>query len=286
MMNLIRFKAFLFVFLFSVIAFAQNKVKDYIMEGNEFYEDGKFDQAEYAYKRAALEDPTSVKANYNLGNALFKQKRYKESVTHYNRSAEIAKSNSDKHQAYHNAGNAYLEEQEYEKAVNSFKQALKNNPYDDTTRHNFAYAKKMLEKQQQKQNQQNKKDDSSQDNESNKDKQEQNNKDQQQGNQPENQQNNKQNNKDQEDQQQNNQREKTEGNPKSGGENGNQKGKGNQPNSQITQGSKGDGSEQDQAQNGLGEGMLRALEEQEVRTQRRIIQQKADKQRTNTSKDW
>lgn len=286
MINLNRYNAFLIVFLFSVIAFAQNKVKDYIIEGNEFYEDGKFDQAEYSYKRAALEDPTSVKANYNLGNALFKQKRYKESVTHYNRSAEIAKSNSDKHQAYHNAGNAYLEEQEYEKAVNSFKQALKNNPYDETTRYNFAYAKKMLEKQQQKQNKQNNKDNSSQEKESQDKQKEQNNKDKQQGNQPENQQQNKQNNKEQENQDQTNQREKTEGNPKSGGENGNQKGKGNQPNSQISQGSKGDGSDQDNAPSGLGEGMLRALEEQEVRTQRRIIQQKADKQRTNTSKDW
>ena len=79
------------ILLLSVFGFGQSKAKSYIIEGNEYYQKGKFDNAEVAYKKAAMEDPTSVKANYNLGNALFQQKRFKESITHYKRSAEISK---------------------------------------------------------------------------------------------------------------------------------------------------------------------------------------------------
>lgn len=285
MINLLRYYSFFVAFVFSTISFAQSKAKDYIIEGNNYYENGKFDNAEYAYKRAALEDPTSVKANYNLGNALYKQKRYKESISHYNRSAEVATSKVDKHSALHNAGNAYLEEQDYEKAVESFKNALKNDPHDESTRYNLAYAKKMLEKQKQKDKNQSK--DSSNKEDQKKDKENQQKQDQQkQKDQQKQDKNNNQNDENQENQADKNQREKDGGNPKNGGQNGNQKGDGNQQNPQITQGSKGEGSEQDNAPIGLGEGMLKALQEQEMRTQRRIIQQKADKQRSNTSKDW
>lgn len=283
MIKYIRNYNFIFILIFSSIAFGQSKVKDYIIEGNDYYSKGKFDNAEYAYKRAALEDPTSVKANFNLGNALFQQKRYKESITHYNRSAEIAKSTSEKHSAYHNAGNAYLEEQDYSKAVESFKKALKNDPYDEATRYNLAYAKKMLEKEQQKDKKNNQKNDSSKDKEqNNKNNQQQQNKDKKDQDQQnkQQQQNNKSNEADQ------NPQENKGNNPKDGGQNGNQKGKGEQKNTDIKQGSKGEGAEQNNAPSGVGEGMLKALQEQEARTQRRIIQQKAEKQGTKTSKDW
>ena len=286
MIYLIKHYSFLIGFLLSVATFAQSKVKDYIIEGNKFYENGKFDNAEYAYKRAALEDPTSVKANYNLGNALFQQKRYKESIAHYSKSAEVATSKSDKHAALHNAGNAYLEEQDYAKAVESYKNALKNDPHDEATRYNYAFAKKMLEKQQQKdQNQQKDSSDKEKKDQDQKEQQKQN-QDQEKEENKNNQNQNKQSDPNQGNQTEKNQREEDTGNPKDGGKNGNQKGKGAQENPQISQGSKGNGAEKDNASTGMGEGMLKALQEQEMRTQRRIIQQQADKQRSNTSKDW
>lgn len=276
---------FLAALMITSITFAQSKVKDYIIEGNDYYKKGKFDEAEYAYKRAALEDPTSVKANYNLGNALYQQKRYKESISHFNRSAEIAKNKDAKHAAYHNAGNAYLEEQNYEKAVESFKNALRNDPYDESTRYNLAFAKKMLEKQKKDQNQQNQKN-PEQNQDKNKEQQDQQNQQQNQDQEKNNQQQNNQNQQEQENQAGKSQRENEGGNPKSGGQNGDQKGQGNNENREIKQGSRGDGSEQNNAQNSLGEGMLKALQEQEARTQRKVIQQKADKQKSKTTKDW
>lgn len=272
---------FLCFTLCSVFAFAQNKAKDYIIEGNAYYQKGKFDNAEYAYKKATMEDPSSVKANYNLGNALFEQKRYKESMAHFKKSAEISKNTLDKHMAYHNLGNAYMQEKEYENALASFKDALKNDPTDEATRYNYALAKKMLEKEKKKDQQQN---------------QQQNNQDQNQDQQQNNQQQDSQQNQSDKEQKKNQsqnqqqadqtQNQNDEGNPKSGGENGSDQGKGDNASRQIKQGNKGQGDQKNNAQNDTGDGTLKALQEQEVKTQRRIIQQKAERNKSNTSKDW
>ncbi len=271
---------FLGIMLLAALGYAQSKAKSFIIEGNEYYQKGKFDNAEFAYKKATMEDPTSVKANYNLGNALFQQKRYKESIAHYKRSAEISTTNNDKHLAYHNLGNAFMQEKDYQNAVDNYKLALKNDPKDNATRYNYALAKKLLQKEQEKQQDKNNKDQNNEQNQQNQNeqkKQQQNkqneNNQQQQKNQPQNQ---------QADQQQ----QKQGGNPKAGGENGNNKGKGNNSSSQIQQGNSGDGNEEEQAKNSVSEGLLKALNEQEVKTQRKIIQQKTEKQRTTTSKDW
>ena len=278
---------FLGIMLLSVFGYSQSKAKSYIIEGNEYYQKGKFDNAEVAYKKATMEDPTSIKANYNLGNALFQQKRYKESIAHYKRSAEVSKTKNDKHLAYHNLGNAFMQEKDYQNAVDNYRQALKNDPKDDATRYNYALAKKMLEKEREKQKDQNNKD-----NKDNKDQNKQDQKDQQKQQQQnkqnqQNQDNQKQNQNQSQNQQSDQQKQQNEGgNPKAGGENGNNKGQGNNSSPEIKQGNNGDGKEQDNAKNNLGDGLLKALQNQEAKTQRRIIQQKAEKQRTTTSKDW
>ena len=283
MMYFLKQIGFLAIMLLSVFGFGQSKAKSYIIEGNEQYQKGKFDNAEYAYKKAAIEDPTSVKANYNLGNALFQQKRFKESITHYKRSAEISKTNGDKHLAYHNLGNAFMQEKDYQNAVDNYKEALKNDPKDDATRYNYALAKKMLEKEKEKQKDPKNKDNKKDQNQQNKNDQ----KNQQQNKQNQQNQNNQQQQNQSQNQKSDQQKEQNQGgNPKAGGQNGNNKGQGNNQNPAIQQGNNGDGNEQNNAPNNLGDGLLKALQDQEAKTQRKIIQQKSEKQRTTTSKDW
>ena len=284
MMYFLKQIGFLGIMLLSVFGFSQSKAKSYIIEGNEYYQKGKYDNAEFAYKKAALEDPTSIKANYNLGNALFQQKRYKESITHYKRSAEISQTNNDKHLAYHNLGNAFMQEKDYQNAVDNYKLALKNDPKDDATRYNYALAKKMLEKEQEKQKDPKNKDNKQDQNQQNKNDQ----KNQQQNKQNQQNQNNQQQKQNQsQDQQSDQQKQQNKGgNPKAGGENGDNKGQGNNQSPEIKQGNKGDNDNKNKAQNSTSDGLLKALHNQEAKTQRKIIQQKAEKQRTTTSKDW
>lgn len=281
MIHILRQIIFLGILLSSVFGYSQSKTKSYIIEGNEYYQKGKYDNAEFAYKKATMEDPTSIKANYNLGNALFQQKRYKESITHYKKSAEISTTKNDKHLAYHNLGNAFMQEKDYQNAVDNYKEALKNNPKDDATRYNYALAKNMLKKEQEKQKDQNNKD--------NKNDQNKQNQDQKQNQQKQNQQNKEQQNNQNksQDQKSNQQQQQNKGqNPKAGGENGNNKGQGNNSSPEIKQGNNGEGKDKDNAKNNMSDGLLKALQNQEAKTQRKIIQQKAEKQRTTTSKDW
>jgi len=273
-------KNILFFFFPALLTFTvsaqETKVKDYIIAGNQNYMSGNFSRAEAQYKTALSEDLNSVKANYNLGNSLYRQKRYDEARTHYDK--VIRQKNStkpEKQMAYHNIGKSYLDEGNPEKAVANFKEALKLNPYDDETRYNYALARKLLEKQQ-NEDEKNKnnsgKDDKNQSN--NQDNQQ--NKDQKDGQQGE------------EDNKNGNKTGRDKGSQQNGRQDGNDEGNGDKPQQQqITKGSDGKGEQSPNAMNAeYKEGVLRALQSQEQETLKKIISQKAQKIRTNTEKDW
>ena len=86
------------------------------------------------------------KAEYNLGNTIYKNKKYSEAITNYKNASQLAKTDAEKHKAFHNLGNAYMQDKNYKSAVESYKNALKANSKDEKTRYNLALAKKMLEK--------------------------------------------------------------------------------------------------------------------------------------------
>lgn len=265
-MPMVKNILFFFLLVTSLVSVsAQSDAKDYIIGGNQLYNQKDYPKAELQYKQALSKDANSIKANYNLGNTLYHQKKYDESRAHYDKIIKnINSSKADKHKAFHNIGKTYLDENKPEKAVQNLKEALKLNPYDEQTRYNYALARKMLEEQ--KNQDQQKKNDSQ--------------KDQQKDNGEKNQDNPESGDSDQQD--------KDNGNQQDQGQNGNEKGEGNQPqDQQITKGSDGKGQESPNAMNKeYQEGVLRALEQQEQETLKKIISQKAKKVRTNTEKDW
>lgn len=114
------------------------------------------------------------KAEYNLGNTIYKNKKYSEAITNYKTASELAKTDVEKHKAFHNLGNAYMQDKNYKSAVDAYKNALKSNPKDEKTRYNLALAKKMLEKYppkpKSKKKNKNKKDDKKKDNKEDKEK--------------------------------------------------------------------------------------------------------------------
>ncbi len=129
-------------------ASAQKESND-VRAGNRLYKSDKFTEAEIEYRKGLQKNPTSFEANYNLGNALFKQKKYAEALEQFKNS--IALQSKDKVKlaaALHNAGNSLLSEKKIEESISAFKSALKANPKDDETRYNLAYAQSLLKKQQ------------------------------------------------------------------------------------------------------------------------------------------
>ena len=147
------------VFLLPLIAKAQQE-KKYVKEGNKNYQDKKYDDAEKNYKQALSKNKNSYKANFNLGDAYYKQGKYKEAAEQFQNITHIASSKDTLAKAYHNLGNSLLKAKQYQESVDAYKNALKNNPNDADTRYNLACAQQYLkQQQQQQQKKQDKKDD-------------------------------------------------------------------------------------------------------------------------------
>ncbi|TVZ56497.1 TPR repeat protein [Lutibacter sp. Hel_I_33_5] len=151
----------------------QREARTLLRNGNKLYNQQKFTDASVAYKKALGKNSKYDKASYNLGNALYQEKNYKEAVPQFELTTKTAKTKVEKSEAYHNIGNAMMEQKQYQPAVDAYKNALRNNPNDDETRYNLAVAQKLLEKEKQKNK--DKKDDKNKD--KNKDKKDDKNKD-------------------------------------------------------------------------------------------------------------
>lgn len=132
-------------------AFAQRENK-YIRQGNKLYKEERYADAKDQYLKALEENNKSFKGSFNLGDALYKQEKYEEAATQFQTLAEASAGKPEKAKAYHNLGNSLLMQQKLEESIAAYKKALKNNPQDDETRYNLAYAMEKL-KQQQQQNQ-------------------------------------------------------------------------------------------------------------------------------------
>ena len=167
--------------LLTLIGFAQDtKVKPEIKQvekqlfrkGNDLYNDENYVDAEVQYKKALEQNPNYEKANYNLGNAIYQQNRFKEAMPLYDLVSKTTENKLNKAESFHNIGNTMMKEKQYDKAVEAYKNALRNNYKDDETRYNLALAQEML-KEQQNQNK-----DKDQDKKDNKDNKDQENKDQ------------------------------------------------------------------------------------------------------------
>ncbi len=177
----IRINYFLFFFLSSAFCILSSPLsaqqeKKLIHEGNKQYENKKFGEAEKEYSKALNKNKDSYKGAFNLGDAYYQQGKYEQAAEQFQLLTHRATSKDTLSKAYHNLGNALLKSKKYEEGVNAYKNALKNNPNDEETRYNLAYAQQMLKQQQQQQNKDKKNEDKKDDKE-NKDNKDQQNKD-------------------------------------------------------------------------------------------------------------
>ncbi len=145
--------------LTGVSVWAQQERK-YIREGNHQYQKKEYNKADIQYRKALEKNDNSFEAKFNIGDALYKQKKYKEAARQFENITSLARNKKELAKVYHNIGNAYLQADSLEGSIAAYKMALRNNPEDMDTKYNLSYALKMLKKQQQKkkQNKKNKKD--------------------------------------------------------------------------------------------------------------------------------
>ncbi len=139
------------------VLFAQD-ANSFILQGNQLYEQKKFKEAEENYRKSVEKKNQNLVGNFNLGDALYKQKKFDNAAKNFTDIGSTTTNPMVKARAYHNLGNSMLETKKFQESIDAYKKSLLNNPKDDATRYNLAYAQEMLKKQQQqnKQNQQNK----------------------------------------------------------------------------------------------------------------------------------
>ena len=147
-------KYIVFAVAFIPLAGLAQQESDDIRAGNKLYKDKKYTEAEIEYRKALQKNSKSFEANYNLGNALFRQGKYDKALEQYQNAVPLAASDKQK-TAYdfHNLGNTFMSGGKLQEAISAYKMALKSNPKDNETRYNLAYAQSQLKKQQQNQNQ-------------------------------------------------------------------------------------------------------------------------------------
>jgi len=135
----------------SVAASAQKEYRD-VKKGNKLYSKEKYVESEVSYRKGLEKNPQSFSGNFNLGNSLFRQEKYEDAAEQYMKALNFAGDDKVKTAAvYHNVGNCHLKAGKPQEAIEAYKAALRNNPKDDETRYNLAYAKQLLKKQQQQQ---------------------------------------------------------------------------------------------------------------------------------------
>jgi Ca-activated chloride channel homolog len=183
-----------FVIILSIISFQVFSQTDrkFIRSGNGVYKEGKFQEAEIEYRKALEKDSGSFKANYNLGNALYKQHQYDAALQKYAGLIQTREGSDELNRYYYNLGNAFFEKGEYNESIDAYKNALRNDPHDLDAKHNLQLALRKLSEQKQNQNkdnqQQNTEQKNQQENNAGKNKNDDNQK-QDEANQPNNQEN-------------------------------------------------------------------------------------------------
>jgi len=185
-------RKFLFILflLTSITSFAQKK-KSFLRDGNTFYTDSSYNEAEMQYRKSLEKDQDYFNASFNLADAVYKQERHEEASALFDALKDDAPTDEDLAKVYHNLGNSLVKEGELDDAIAAYKSALRINPNDNETRHNLVLSKQQKQEQeQQEENKEEQKDDKEGDKKEEQEKKEENdkqeeNKEDQKQNQPE-----------------------------------------------------------------------------------------------------
>ena len=138
--NIILFNYLILLFLTIGVALSQqNKYETLIKKANKSFETN-VNLSEQNYRRAISVSPDSIKGQYNFSNNLYENGYYDEALLSQLEALKNAKLAIDKHPIFHNIGNILMQKKMCKEAVEVYKNALRNNPFDDESRYNLALA--------------------------------------------------------------------------------------------------------------------------------------------------
>ena len=151
-----KFFVHISLFFLGLIAVkAQESLNTLIFRGNRSFDKQKYGEATSTFSEAVKKNEKDFGAHYNLGNSLYKIKKYDEAIAEYQKAQKNTNNKDEKAASYYNEGNAHLQNGDGEKAVNAYKNALKFDPDNEAILKNLQIAKKKQKQKDNKQNQQN-----------------------------------------------------------------------------------------------------------------------------------
>jgi tetratricopeptide (TPR) repeat protein/uncharacterized protein YegL len=127
-----------------------------IKNGNDAYNKKEYDVAADNYKKAADKEPANEKAQYNLGNALYKKGNADDALQAYDAAIKSTKSKNDQSASWYNKGVSLQNNKKLPECIDAYKNALKLNPADEDARFNLQKALLQQQKEQQQKEQQDK----------------------------------------------------------------------------------------------------------------------------------
>ena len=153
-MNLKLFFAVIFLAVSCSFFSAQENYKTLVFKGNQQFDKENYETSSSKYMEAIKLDDKEFMAHYNLGNALYKRKMFDEAKAEFEKAEKLSTNLPDKSAALYNLGNTYMQQQDSKKAAELYKQALKQDPYNESIRKNYEIAmlkeKEKEEKKKQK----------------------------------------------------------------------------------------------------------------------------------------
>lgn len=275
MSKTMKIATLILLMLACALSVSAQQERKFIREGNGLFNGQDFEKAEVEYRKAIDKKALSFEGGFNLGDALYKQKKYEEALQQFSSMAKEEKDKERLGELYHNIGNTLLAMEKTEESIEAYKESLRNRPGSAETKYNLEYARN---KQQQQQDQ-DKDNQDKQDNKDNQDQKDQQNKDNQDQNKDQNQdqkdQDQKDQNKDQQDKDQQNKDQQDQNKDPNQDKQDQQQ--------QQPQEQQGKISKEDAAR------LLEALQNDEKNVQEKVQKQKAQEQKAKKmkiEKDW
>ena len=128
--------------------------REKVLEGNRNYSEGDYDKALELYREALEESPDSPAIRFNLGDAHFKKEEMEDAADSFSQALQ-SEDPEIKSRAQYNLGNSLYRQGKLQESLSAYREALKVAPGDRDAKHNLEFVIKQLqEQQQQNQNQQ------------------------------------------------------------------------------------------------------------------------------------
>lgn len=142
-----------YILLVLTISGFSPSVRHRAKQANDLFDQSKYEEAFTAYADAQLHDPQNPALYFNMGDVLYKQRKYADALEMYRKASEGIDADIA-HMAQYNVGCVLYREGKLKESLDTFKRVLEASPEDEDSKYNVEFIeqkiKEMLNQAQQR----------------------------------------------------------------------------------------------------------------------------------------